>query len=284
VIWYDLSDFVLLGPEFLARKSIAQCFDGKNMGKVITVANQKGGVGKTTTAVNLAACLAVAERKTLLIDLDPQGNATSGLGIRKEGLERSAYNALIGECRLSQAIQKTEIKHLDIVPSTIDLIGAEVELMNTGGREKRLKRLLEEVRDNYDFVVIDTPPSLGLLPINSLTAADTVLIPLQCEFYPLEGLSQLLKTVNLVKKNLNPSLVIEGILLTMYDVRTLISQQVTDEIKTLFKDYVLKTVIPRSVRLCEAPSFGKPIILYDIKSKGAEAYLALAREVIANVA
>lgn len=254
------------------------------MGKVIAVANQKGGVGKTTTAVNLSACLAAAERRTLLIDLDPQGNASSGLGIKKDELKKSIYNVLIGDCPIYQTILRTEIKHLDIIPSNIDLIGAEIELVSADDREKKLKKALEEIRGNYKFIVIDTPPSLGLLPINSLTAADTVLIPLQCEFYPLEGLSQLLKTVNLVKKNLNPSLVIEGILLTMYDMRTLISQQVTDEIKGMFKEHVLETIIPRSVRLSEAPSFGKPIILYDIKSRGAEAYLALAREVISNAA
>jgi chromosome partitioning protein len=254
------------------------------MAKVICVANQKGGVGKTTTAVNLSACLAVAERRTLLIDLDPQGNASSGLGISKDGLEKNVYQALIENCSLDKTIQHTEIEHLDIVPSNIDLIGAEIEFVNMEDREKRLKAALEKVRDSYEFIVIDTPPSLGLLTINSLTAADAVLIPLQCEFYPLEGLSQLLKTINLIKRNLNPSLFIEGILLTMYDVRTLISQQVTEEIRRLFKDQVLQTIIPRSVRLSEAPSFGKPIILYDIKSKGAAAYLNLAKELISNAA
>ncbi|MBI5183992.1 MAG: ParA family protein [Nitrospinae bacterium] len=252
------------------------------MGKVISVVNQKGGVGKTTTAVNLSACLAIAEKMVLLIDLDPQGNTSSGIGIDRKVIGVSIYNILIGETDIKDGIYKTEIGSLFLIPSTMDLIGAEIELVGMEGREARLRRALEQIRDEYEFIIIDTPPSLGLLTINSLTAADSVLIPLQCEYYALEGLSHLLRTIKLVKKSLNPSLTTEGILLTMHDGRTLISNQIFEEVKRYFSNYLFKTIIPRSVRLSEAPGHGKPIIFYDIKSKGATAYLDLAREVIAN--
>ncbi|OGQ00449.1 MAG: chromosome partitioning protein ParA [Deltaproteobacteria bacterium RBG_19FT_COMBO_52_11] len=250
------------------------------MGKVICIANQKGGVGKTTTAVNLSASLAVAEKKTLLIDIDPQGNATSGLGIPREDASQNIYHALIDQVPLQSLIHGTEISFLEIVPSNIDLIGAEIELVPFPDRELRLKTALTEVREIFDFLIIDCPPSLGLITVNSLTASDSVLIPLQCEYYPMEGLSQLLKTIELIKNNLNRELVIEGILLTMFDRRNNISHQVTEEVRKHFGKLVFQTVIPRNVRLSECPSFGKPIILYDADSRGAESYLELAREIL----
>ncbi len=252
------------------------------MAKVICIANQKGGVGKTTTAVNLSASIAVAEKKVLLIDIDPQGNSTSGLGLNKESVDGTIYHALLRGYGLREVIQKTSIAYLDVIASNTDLIGAEVELIQEKDREKKLERLIKEVEFEYDYIFIDCPPSLGLLTINSLVAAHSVIIPLQCEYYALEGLGQLLKTIRLIKHALNPKLEIEGILLTMFDVRNNLSHQVAEEVRNHFKDKVFKTVIPRNVRLSEAPSHGKPIILYDINSKGAESYLELAQELIAN--
>jgi chromosome partitioning protein len=251
--------------------------------RIIAIANQKGGVGKTTTAINLGACLAVAEKRTLVIDTDPQGNATSGLGIDKDELEKSIYDVLIEEAPIEGVVvHKVHFPCLDVVPATRDLVGAEVELVNRRNRETILRRALDPIRDQYDFILIDCPPSLGLLTLNTLAAADSVLIPIQCEFYALEGLSQLLNTVTIVQKNLNPALQIEGVLMTMYDGRLNLSRQVADEAKEYFGPKVYKTTIPRNVRIAEAPSFGKPIVLYDILSVGAKSYLSLAKEVIAR--
>jgi len=252
------------------------------MARVISITNQKGGVGKTTTAVNLSASLAVAEKKTLLIDIDPQGNATSGLGVPKEEVSTSIYNALIDEVPVKDLLRDTELDFLKIIPSNIDLIGVEIELVPFANREMRLRNTLQEVKGEFDFLIIDCPPSLGLITVNSLTASDSVIIPLQCEYYPMEGLSQLLKTIQLIKKSLNPSLKIEGILLTMFDKRNNISHQVTEEVRKHFGAMVFNTVIPRNVRLSESPSFGKPIILYDADSRGAESYLELAKEVLGH--
>ena len=251
------------------------------MGKVISVANQKGGVGKTTTTVNLSTLLAKRGKKVLLIDTDPQGNATSGLGITKE-LEFSVYDILVGDTTFDETIQDTAIKNLKICPSNISLAGAEVELVSMMSREQRLKVKLDEIKDQYDFILIDCPPSLGLVTLNAFTASDSVLIPVQCEYFALEGLGQLLNTVNLVKKHLNKNLEIEGALLTMYDARTNLSNQVVKEVKKYFEDKVYKTVIPRNVRLSEAPSYGMPISLYDARSKGAKAYDKLTKEFLKN--
>ncbi len=250
------------------------------MGKVICIANQKGGVGKTTTAVNLSASLAVAEKRTLLIDMDPQGNASSGLGLVSKEISQSIYQAIIEKIPLNILMRDTELNFLKIIPANIDLIGAEIELVPMADRELRLKAAIQDFRKEFDYLIIDCPPSLGLLTVNSLTAADSVLIPLQCEYYPMEGLSQLLKTIELIKENLNPSLKIEGILLTMFDKRNNLAHQVSDEIRKHFGQLVFNTVIPRNVRLSESPSFGKPIILYDADSKGAESYLNLAKEIM----
>jgi chromosome partitioning protein len=249
------------------------------MGKVIVVANQKGGVAKTTTSVNLAAGLAYYKKKVLLLDLDPQGNASSGLGVNKNALEHSTYDVLVNFVPIDKITIEIN-KKLSLVPAKVELAGAEMELVSAISRESRLKNALEEVRDRYDYIIIDTPPSLGLLTLNALTAADSFLVPIQCEYFALEGLSQLLSTIKIVQKNLNPKLEMEGILMTMFDNRTNLANQVVADVKENFKDKVFKTIIPRNVRLSEAPSFGMSIIDYDIKSKGAETYLALAKEVI----
>ena len=248
--------------------------------RIIAVSNQKGGVGKTTTAVNLAACLAAGERKVLLVDLDPQANAGSGLGIYPEDYDINMYHVLVDEIPLKNAVIHTELKFLDLAPSSSDLVGAEVELVSAIGREVRLKEALDSVSGLYDFIIIDCPPALGILTVHALTTADAVLIPLQCEYYAMEGLSQLLKTISLIKKRLNPDLEKEGILLTMYDRRNNLSHQVEQDIRTHFGDEVFPVVIPRNVKLSEAPSHGKPVILYDINSTGATAYMDLARILI----
>jgi chromosome partitioning protein len=250
--------------------------------RVICIANQKGGVGKTTTAVNLSASIAVAEKKVLLIDIDPQGNSTSGVGLSKETSNGTIYHALLRGSGLKEMIQKTALAYLDVIISNTDLIGAEVELIQEKNRERKLDRLIKEIEADYDYIFIDCPPSLGLLTINSLTAAHSVIVPLQCEYYAMEGLGQLLKTIRLIKQSFNPKLEIEGILLTMFDGRNNLSHQVAHEVKRHFKEKVFKTIIPRNVRLSEAPSHGKPVLLYDIHSKGAESYLNLAREIMAD--
>ena len=249
------------------------------MGKAIAIFNQKGGVGKTTTNINLAACLAIKGKKVLVLDIDPQGNTTSGLGISKRGLENTMYEVLIEEgYDPRNAIRHTVVKGLDIIPASVELAGAEVEMVQLEGREKRLKRALDTIRDGYDYIFIDCPPSLGLLTINSLTAVDSVLIPIQCEFYALEGVSQLMSTIELVKKSMNKNLSIQGVILSMFDGRTNLSIQVVEEVKRYFKQKVYTTVIPRNVRLAEAPSYGLPIMEYDPKSNGARAYMEFAEE------
>lgn len=250
------------------------------MGKVIAVANQKGGVGKTTTSVNLSACLAALGKKVLLIDIDPQGNATSGIGVNKADIRYCIYDVLINDIDPMDAIIPTEVPNLFVLPASIQLAGAEIELVPTISREVRLKKAMELIRDKYDFIFIDCPPSLGILTVNSLTASDSVLIPIQCEFYALEGVSQLLNTVRLVQKHLNTSLQIEGILLTMLDARTNLGIQVIEEVKKYFREKVYQAIIPRNVRLSEAPSHGQAIISYDSRSRGAEVYMDLAREVL----
>ncbi|MGO4539126.1 ParA family protein [Paenibacillus sp. YIM B09110] len=250
------------------------------MSKIIAIANQKGGVGKTTTSVNLAACLASLGRRVLLVDIDPQGNTTSGLGINKADVANCIYDVLINEVHPKDAMVETNVPGLKIIPATIQLAGAEIELVPTISRELRLKKSLHMVKDQFDYILIDCPPSLGILTINSLTAADSVLIPIQCEYYALEGLSQLLNTVRLVQKHLNTTLQIEGVLLTMLDARTNLGIQVIEEVKKYFQQKVYQTIIPRNVRLSEAPSHGQAIITYDPRSKGAEVYLELAKEVI----
>ncbi|ABS24201.1 sporulation initiation inhibitor protein Soj [Bacillus cytotoxicus] len=252
------------------------------MGKIIAIANQKGGVGKTTTSVNLGAGLAQMGKKVLLVDIDAQGNATTGVGIEKSELDQCIYNVLVEDTAVQEVIKKTATENLDVLPATIQLAGAEIELVPTISREVRLQRALQPVRTEYDYVIIDCPPSLGLLTINALTAADSVIIPVQCEYYALEGLSQLLNTVRLVQKHLNKNLAIQGVLLTMLDARTNLGIQVIDEVKKYFRDKVYRSIIPRNVRLSEAPSHGKPIMQYDAKSRGAEVYIDLAEEVIAG--
>jgi len=250
--------------------------------RVIAIANQKGGVGKTTTAVNLGACLATLGKRVLLIDIDPQGNTTSGVGINKADVKYCVYDVIINDVNIADAIMPSGLDNLDVLPATIQLAGAEIELVPTISREVRLRRAIQGMRSRYDYIVIDCPPSLGLLTVNALTAADSVMIPIQCEYYALEGLSQLLNTVRLVQKHLNTSLEVEGVVLTMLDARTNLGLQVIEDVKKFFRDKVYKTIIPRNVRLSEAPSHGRPIIHYDPKSRGAESYMELAKEVIAR--
>ena len=252
------------------------------MGRIIAIANQKGGVGKTTTAINLSACLAEAEKRVLTIDMDPQGNTTSGLGIDKNNCENTIYQLILGECSFDEALIHTEFEYLDLIPSNVNLAGAEIELLNIENREYVLHNEIEKIKDNYDFIIIDCPPSLGLITTNALCCSDTLLVPIQCEYYALEGLSQLMNTVRRVKRQYNDRLDMEGVLLTMYDGRLNLTQQVVEEVKKFFPRKVFGTVIPRGVRLSEAPSFGKPILYFDKHCKGALAYNSLADEVIQN--
>ncbi len=250
------------------------------MGRTIVIANQKGGVGKTTTAINLSAALAEMEQKVLVIDIDPQGNTSSGLGVEKEEVENTVYELLLGECSIEETIQREVFENLDIIPSNIDLAAAEIEIIGIEEKEYILKKAVDQVRENYDYIIIDCPPSLSMLTINAMCAADTVLVPIQCEYYALEGLSQLMNTVSLVKDRLNDRLEIEGVVFTMYDARTNLSLQVVENVKSNLNQTIYKTIIPRNVRLAEAPSHGMPITKYDSKSAGAESYRLLAEEVI----
>lgn len=252
------------------------------MGRVIAIANQKGGVGKTTTAINLSACLAEAGQKVLMVDFDPQGNGTSGLGLEKGNIDNTVYELLVGECTVEECITESVQEHLDVMPSDVNLAGAEIELLDVDEKESLLRKYLNEIKDQYDYILIDCPPSLNLLTINALTAADTVLVPIQCEYYALEGLTQVMKTINLVKKKLNPALEMEGVVFTMYDARTNLSLEVVESVKSNLNQNIYKTIIPRNVRLAEAPSHGMSINLYDSRSTGAESYRLLAAEVISR--
>lgn len=251
-----------------------------NMGRIIAVANQKGGVGKTTTTINLSACLAEQGQKVLVIDVDPQGNTTSGLGIDKNNTENTVYELMLGEASIDDCIYKSVMDDLDVIPSNVNLAGAEIDLIDIDDREYILKKIVNSLKEKYDFILLDCPPSLSMLTVNAVTAANTVLVPIQCEYYALEGLSQLIRTINLVKQKLNPELEIEGVVFTMYDARTNLSLQVVENVKANLKQTVYKTIIPRNIRLAEAPSHGLPINLYDSKSAGAESYRLLAEEVI----
>lgn len=250
------------------------------MGRTIAIANQKGGVGKTTTAINLSACLAEKGKKVLAVDMDPQGNMTSGLGVDKESVENTIYNLIIGEAKMEEVLIKDVLENLDIIPTNIDLSGAEIELLDVEEKEYIVRNEIDKIKDNYDFIIIDCPPSLSMLTINAMTTADSVLVPIQCEYYALEGLSQLIHTVELVRDRLNPKLTIEGVVFTMYDARTNLSLQVVENVKDNLEQTIYKTIIPRNIRLAEAPSYGIPINKYDPKSAGAESYLRLADEVI----
>lgn len=250
------------------------------MGRIIAIANQKGGVGKTTTSINLSSCLAEAGKKILAIDLDPQGNTTSGLGIDKDDLENTVYELMLDECTIRESIHKTEIENLTLIPSNVNLSGAEIELLGINDKEYILKNAVDYIRDDYDFIIIDCPPSLNMLTVNAMTTADTVLVPIQCEYYALEGISQLIHTIDLVQERLNPDLKMEGVVFTMYDSRTNLSNEVVDNVKNNLHTTIYKTIIPRNVRLAEAPSHGLPINLYDSRSAGAESYRLLAKEVI----
>jgi len=252
------------------------------MSKIMSISNQKGGVGKTTTAINLSAFLALENKKVLLIDIDPQGNASSGIGVERSKIEKNIYDSLINQIPIQDVMVPSQIENLDVLPSTLQLAGAEVELVNYISRENRLKQLIRPIKEKYDYIIIDTPPSLGLLTLNALNAADSVIIPVQCEYYALEGIGQLLNTITLVKENLNPNLSIEGILLTMYDQRNNLSKEVVEEVNKHFQGSIFQSIIPRNVRLSEAPSYGQPIALYEAKSRGAQAYQKLAQEVISH--